>query len=167
MKSKRKLDELNSLGDGTLEYSSRLAEISLKYKTEIPTDDMPKVSNPREAVEVLRSIWDQDTIQLKEEFYVLLLNNAKRCLGWSKVSSGGGSATVVDPATVFQVALLTNACSVILAHNHPSGNLNASKADINLTQRIIDVGKLLGINVEDHIILTDSSYCSFKGKGKI
>lgn len=144
--------------------SPSLAEISLKYKTVLPVDDMPSVTSPQEAVKLLRSIWDEDQIQLKEEFVVLLLNNAKKCLGWSKISSGGATATIVDPATIFQLALLANATSVILAHNHPSGTLEASQADKNLTNRIKDSGKMLGIGVEDHIILTAEKCLSFRVK---
>jgi len=141
--------------------SPSLAEISLKYKSLVPQDEMPQITSPQEAVEVLRSIWDEDVIQLREEFVVLLLNNSKRLLGWSKISSGGATATIVDPAAIFQIALTANATSIILAHNHPSGNIDASKADKNLTQRIKESGKILGIIVEDHIILTAENFLSF------
>lgn len=145
--------------------SPSLAEISLKYKSVLPVEDMPSVTSPQEAVKLLRSIWDEDQIQLKEEFVVLLLNNAKKCLGWSKISSGGATATIVDPATVFQLALLANATSVILAHNHPSGTLEASQADKNLTRRVKKSGKMLGVGVEDHIILTADDFISFRVLG--
>lgn len=144
--------------------SPSLAEISLKYKSVVPQNQMPTVTSPEEAVSVLRTIWDEDTIQLKEEFVVLLLNNAKKCLGWSKISSGGGTATIVDPATIYQIALLANANSIIVAHNHPSGNLNVSQADKTLTRRIRESGDLLGIRVDDHIILTIDNYLSFQDK---
>ncbi|GAA5521516.1 JAB domain-containing protein [Aliifodinibius salicampi] len=148
-----------------IEKSPSLAEVKLKYKNDQPIKSFPEITSPEKAEQVLREIWDTDSIQLKEEFVVLLLNNAKRLLGWSKISSGGGTATIVDPASVFQVALLANATSIILAHNHPSGNLKVSKADKNLTHRIKNSGNMLGISVEDHIILTADGYISLLQKG--
>ena len=147
--------------------SPTLAEVALKYRSSTPVDEMPKITSPGEVVKVLRKIWDPDSIQLKEEFIVLLLNNAKRCIGWSKISSGGATATIVDPASILQVALLANAQSLVLAHNHPSGNLSASRSDIQLTRRIAEGGKLLGIPVDDHIIVTAEHYLSFKAEGLV
>lgn len=142
--------------------SASLAEISLKYRVRVPLDEMPSIQSPQDAIELLRTVWDEDKIQLHEEFLVILLNNAKKCLGWSKISSGGSTSTIVDPATIFQVALLSNASSIILAHNHPSGNIDPSLADKNITERIKKAGKMLGINVVDHFIITADAYLSFK-----
>jgi DNA repair protein RadC len=80
---------------------------------------------------------------------------------------GGSSATIVDPSAIFQVALLASATSIIVAHNHPSGNLNPSKSDRNLTERIKKSGKMLGITLEDHIILTADDYVSMRAKGML
>ena len=151
-----------SESDKNLLRSASLAEISLKYRVQVPLDEMPCIHSPQDAIELLRSVWDEDKIQLHEEFVVLLLNTRKRCLGWSKISLGGSTSTIVDPATIFQVALLSNATSIILAHNHPSGNIGPSSADKNITQRIKKVGEMLGINVVDHFILTANAYFSFK-----
>ncbi|MFH5883675.1 JAB domain-containing protein [Halalkalibaculum sp. DA3122] len=145
--------------------SPSLAEISLKYEPCILPSELPSVTGPQDAERILREVWDADKIQLREEFMVLLLNTAKKCLGWSKISSGSSSATIVDPATIFQVALLSNATSIILAHNHPSGNLEPSESDKKLTHRIKESGKLLGIQVDDHLIITADSYISFKVRG--
>ena len=100
----------------------------------------------------------------KEEFYVAFLNNSKVLTGFKKVSSGGSTATVVDPAEIMRQAILNQANSIILAHNHPSGYLKESKADINLTQRIKKSGDLLNIPVNDHIIIAGDGYISFKAK---
>lgn len=155
------------MNNHSIEKSPSLAEVRLKYASKSPKQEFPKITTPKEAVNVLRQVWDGDTIQLKEEFVVLLLNNAKKCLGWSKISSGGATATIVDPASIFQVALLANATSIILAHNHPSGNVEPSNADRKLTKRIKKSGKMLGITVEDHIILTASKYKSLKASNII
>ena len=156
---------MNNLETQVFETSPSLAEVKLSYKTEQPQDTFPQVTSPEEAEKVLRTVWDNDHIQLREEFIVLILNNAKRCIGWSKISSGGGTATIVDPSAIFQVALLANAASIIVAHNHPSGNLDPSKSDKTLTKRIKKSGDMLGITVEDHIILTANDFVSFRAKG--
>jgi len=149
-----------------IEKSPKLAEVTLSYNTEIPVSQQPQVTSPGRAVELLRSVWGEGQLELREEFLVLLLNNSKRCLGWAKISSGGATATIVDPAAVLRVAILANAQSVLLNHNHPSGNLEASKADITLTNRIVKSGKLLGVDVADHIILTArGGYLSFREEG--
>ncbi len=142
-----------------------IAEMSLAYKASHPVETLPSITSPQEAAEYLRSIWDKNTLELREEFIVVLLNNAKKVLGWSRISTGGSTATIVEPSAVFQTALLGRADSFICAHNHPSGNLKASNADISLTARLTNAGKLLGITLDDHIILTRSSYLSLKSEG--
>lgn len=84
-----------------IEKSPSLAEIRLKYASKWPKQEFPKITTSKEAVNVLHQVWDEDTIELKEEFIILLLNNAKKCLGWSKISSGGVISTIMDPATIF------------------------------------------------------------------
>jgi len=142
-----------------------VAEVSLKYQTQSTFKEKPKVSTPKEAAQYLRSIWDQDTIELREEFVVVLLNSALHVTGWSKVSNGTKHATLVDPIQVAQIAILGNATSVLLCHSHPSGILQASVSDINLTQRLVKALKLFSIRVDDHIILTKDSYLSFQKEG--
>ncbi len=103
----------------------------------------------------------------KEVFIVAFLNNAKVVTGYKKISSGGSTATIVDPAEVIRQAVMNEANSVLLLHNHPSGQTAASKADIQLTKRLADAGKLLGIPVDDHLIIAGDGYTSFKEKGLI
>jgi len=144
-----------------------ITEVSLAYKASHPVETLPTITSPVEAAEYLRSIWDQDTLELREEFVVVLLNNAKKVLGWSRVSVGGSTATIVEPSAVFQLALLGKADSIICAHNHPSGNLKASSADISLTGRLRDAGVLLGKTLDDHIILTRGGFLSLRDEGLI
>lgn len=101
----------------------------------------------------------------KEVFIVAFLNNAKIVMGYKKISSGGSTATVVDPAEVMRQAMINEANSILLIHNHPSGNTSESRADKQLTRRIAEAGKLLGIPVDDHIIIAGDSYTSFRAKG--
>lgn len=101
----------------------------------------------------------------KEVFVVAFLNAAKVLTGHQKISTGGATATIVDPAEVMRQAMLNDANSIILLHNHPSGHAKASKADVKLTKRIAESGKLLGIPVDDHIIIADQQFVSLKAEG--
>jgi DNA repair protein RadC len=104
-------------------------------------------------------------MELKEEFYILLLNRANRVKGWYKVSEGGTAGTVVDPKLIFSTALKCHASSIILSHNHPSGNVKPSEEDLKLTKKLTEGGKLLEIAVLDHLILTSEEYLSFADEG--
>jgi DNA repair protein RadC len=101
----------------------------------------------------------------REEFWVVLLNRANRVIRKERVSSGGVSGTVADPKIIFKAALDQYASSVILVHNHPSGNLKPSQADVNLTRKMKHAGELLEIPVLDHIIFGDEGYLSFADEG--
>jgi DNA repair protein RadC len=103
----------------------------------------------------------------KEVFYVAYLNSAKVLEGYDKISIGGTNATIVDPPEVLRKAVMNKAHGIILLHNHPSGNTNPSRADINLTQRLVDGGKMIGVQVLDHIIVAGYEYTSFKSRGII
>ena len=127
---------------------------------------MRQLKSSDDANEVLRIIWN-DAMQHHETFYILLINRANRILGWYKASEGGTAGTVADPRMIFSVALKCNACSIILAHNHPSGNTKPSESDITLTRNFVQAGKLLQINVLDHLILTSETYFSFADEGLI
>ncbi|MDZ7683642.1 MAG: JAB domain-containing protein [Fodinibius sp.] len=96
---------------------------------------------------------------------VAFLNNAKIVMGYKKISSGGATATIVDPAEVMRQAVMNEANSILLLHNHPSGNNKESKADIQLTERIAKSGKLLGIPVDDHIIIAGDGLPASAPKG--
>lgn len=102
-----------------------------------------------------------------EEFWVLLLNRSNKILKSTKVSDGGISHTVADPKRIFKSALENNASHLILCHNHPSGNLEPSPADIGLTNKLIAAAKHLDMAVVDHIIVTDGGHYSFADSGRI
>jgi len=99
-----------------------------------------------------------------EEFYVAFLNNAKILTGYKKISQGGNKATVVDVPEVMRQAILNQANSILVAHNHPSGYAKESASDINLTNRIIESGKHIGIPLDDHIIIAGDQFISFRNK---
>ncbi len=102
-----------------------------------------------------------------EEFWVLFLNRANRVIGRQRISSGGVSGTVVDAKIIFKHALEMLASGIILCHNHPSGNLNPSSADLELTRKLRNGGKVLDINVMDHLIIAESGYYSFADEGAL
>lgn len=103
----------------------------------------------------------------REEFWVMLLNRANRLIKKQQISSGGISGTVADPKIIFKAALDQYASSIILVHNHPSGNLKPSTADLNLTKKMKEAGNLLEIPVLDHIIFSDEGYLSFADEGML
>ncbi|MBR9916751.1 JAB domain-containing protein [bacterium] len=148
--------------DPNIELSETFPELKLSYTLPLDSRTKVQITNPESAYQWLMKIWDKGTIQYKEEFLIILLNNSKYVIGWSKISSGGSNATIVEPAMVFQIALLAHANSIILAHNHPSGRMVASSADINLTKRLNEIGKILGLEIDDHLIITLNGFLSLK-----
>ncbi len=102
-----------------------------------------------------------------EQFWILLLNQANKIIHTAKISEGGITQTTVDIKKIYKLTLDYHAPNIILCHNHPSGNLNPSREDIRLTQKIISAGKLLDVNVLDHIILGYNTYYSFKDHGEM
>lgn len=138
-------------------------EISLKFKGK--KSELKTVNTSSDAAEICRHCFDEGKLDWVEEFVVIALNRANKVIGFYKVSSGGLTGTVADPKVIYQFALLSSATSIILSHNHPSGNTRPSQADIDLTLKIRDAGKFLDIKLLDHIIITDESYTSFADEG--
>jgi len=141
-----------------------ISEIKLTYTRKVKTEDRPKVNNSETAYELFRANWDDMTINLFEEFKILLLDRNNACMGIVPISKGGVSGTVVDAKLVFGSALKARACSIILGHNHPSGNLRASPQDKSLTDKLSKAGHVLDMPILDHIILTNDGYLSFADK---
>ncbi|MBU2045668.1 MAG: JAB domain-containing protein, partial [Bacteroidetes bacterium] len=102
---------------------------------------------------------------LHEEFWIILLSRANKVLHKVLISKGGQAGTIADPKIIFKAALEGNAANIILAHNHPSGNLKPSQADMQLTKKLQEAGKLLDLQVLDHVIFTERSYFSFADEG--
>lgn len=125
-------------------------------------NEKPKITGSRDAYDVVKS----DLLDIgHEEFWILLLNRANRVIKKSQISQGGVAGTVADPKIIFKLALEELASGIILAHNHPSGNLTASQADLDLTKKLKDAGKLLDIQVLDHLIVAGQKYFSFADEG--
>lgn len=143
----------------------QVSEIELVYKSKVKASSRPKITTSKDAYEVLKNSWDENKIDFIEQFKILLLNRANKVLAMYEISSGGITGTVADPRLIFTAALKANAVSIVLAHNHPSGNLQPSRADEQLTSRIKLAGEYLEIKVIDHLIVTSESYLSFADEG--
>ena len=141
-------------------------EIEVIYKPRLDLTPLQKIRSDTETVEFLRSIWADD-IEYRERFYAIYLNRQSKILGYYLISVGGNNGTVVDNKMVFQPAINLHSSGIVIAHNHPSGNLNPSSADIHLTKKIVDAGKALEIPILDHIILTVNSHYSFANNGNL
>ncbi len=141
-----------------------VAEIQLSYKSKVKASLRQKVSSSRDCYEILKKYWDDNKIEFVEQFKVLLLNRAHKVIGLYEVSIGTTTHTVADPRLIF-VTAKANACGAILSHNHSSGNLNPSQADIDLTKKMKEAGRFLEVSVLDLVIITSESYYSFADEG--
>jgi DNA repair protein RadC len=140
----------------------RITEIEVTYQNPIPWID---IKTTKAMVELLRKIWNTNIIECQEECKVVFFNSNNALLGFSNLSLGGLTSCSMDIRTIFAMALKVEASSIVLAHNHPSGNTKPSTADIQITEKIVKAGELLNIKVQDHIILTRHCYCSFFEEG--
>ncbi len=154
----------------SFERSPYLAELKVSYKRRRKVEagqlTMPwLIASAATADAYLRSVWDQDAIELIEEVLIVCLNGGHEVLGWVKVSRGGFSQATIDPRVIFGVALQAAATAIIVAHNHPGGTTEPSPEDRRVTRRLAEAGKLIGVTVLDHIILTRDKAVSMAGEG--
>jgi DNA repair protein RadC len=153
--------------ENTNQLQWQVSEVKLSYHPKVKATMRPKISNSSDSVAIFRQVWDDNLLELVEQFKVMLLNRANGVLGILDLSTGGMAATVADPKLIFMAALKGAATSIILAHNHPSGNILYSEADKLLTDKLKAAGQLLDLRVLDHIILTRDRYFSFADEGII
>ena len=140
---------------------TQVAEIELIYKSNGKTTDRPIVKKAEDACRILIDQWDENKIDFIEQAKLMLLNRAGRVLGICDISSGGLAGTFMEPRMIFVAALKANASSIIIAHNHPSANLNPSYEDKVMTRKLMEAGKLLDITVADSVIITSEGFYSF------
>jgi DNA repair protein RadC len=143
----------------------QIAEVELIYKSRVRPADRPQIITSKGAYEILIQTWDDNRIDLLEQYKVILLNRKGRVLGIYEVSTGGLHGTIVDTRLIFAAALKAGACSMILAHNHPSRELTPSDPDKEHTQKVLQGGKFLDIKVLDHLIVCRDGYFSFADQG--
>jgi DNA repair protein RadC len=164
--AKLTVEELSRFrGMGTAKAVSIIAALELgKRRVAEKVLRQSKITSSRDVYELLLA---DMTDAYYESFFVLLLDRANKVIRKLKISSGGMAGTVVDPKKIFKLALDFNASSVILAHNHPSGNLKPSDNDIKLTKKLQEAGKALDIPVLDHVIAGNDNYFSFADEGML
>jgi DNA repair protein RadC len=170
-----KFGNIKSISQATIEELSQIKGIGLAKAAQIKAsfelgkreDLEPEFKNydikaPETVVKAIRaSIKDK----AKEHFKLILLNPRNKIIGISTVSIGSLNASLVHPREVFKDAIGHSAASVVLAHNHPSGDPEPSEDDLTITKRLTEAGKILGIEVLDHIIIGKNNHYSFKAKG--
>jgi DNA repair protein RadC len=127
-------------------------------------DEKPKISSSKDAFDLIQG----ELMDLPhEEFWVLLLNRMHQVVKKKRISEGGVTGTVADPKIIYKLALEELATGVIVAHNHPSGNLKPSQSDIDLTRKLKEAGKFLEVQLLDHLIIANRNYFSFADEGLI
>jgi DNA repair protein RadC len=141
-----------------------LEMISLKKD---PTNfERVKITSSDVSANYIRQFYGDD-LEIFESFFILLLNRQNKTIGYAKISQGGVAGTVVDAKIIIKYIVDTFASAVILCHNHPSGNLNPSTQDLEITKKLAQAAKLVDSQVLDHIILTPDSFYSFADNGLI
>jgi DNA repair protein RadC len=157
------LTKIKGIGEAKAITIIAAMEIGRRRK-DLLTDDKLKITASSDAYEILRPHF-QDIPH--EEFWVLYLNRANRVIRKQQISLGGVAGTVADPKIILKSAIETLASGIILAHNHPSGNLSPSTLDHDLTKKMKEAGRLVEIQVLDHIIFGGSKYYSFADEGTL
>ncbi len=163
MRSKRK--PVNDLFD-VYEFN----EVTASYFPDGIIKKKMQLSSSRDAHQYLLSLFYSDSIGHRESFMVLYLNRANVVISYARISEGGITGTIADPRLIMQKALLTNSCGIVLAHNHPSGNLKPSESDRDLTRKLIQCATFFDIQIIDHIIISGvdtDKYLSFQDEGLI
>ena len=161
---KLSLKELTAFkGIGSAKAISLIAAFELGRRRNLAlANNRPGIRSSKDAYELL----EPRLADLRhEEFWILLLNRANKVLRAEQISSGGQAGTVVDVKMVFMAALKGSAAAIILSHNHPSGAIRPSRADIDLSKKIKAAGELLDIRVLDHLIIGEKQYFSFADEG--
>lgn len=151
-----------------MEGMYKVCEVKLTYSTKVKSSERACITSSLDAYQFLiKHIYDPETIQYREYLKILLLNRGQKVLGVVPISEGGIDSTCADIRIIMQAAILGNASGIILTHNHPSGNVQPSKQDDVLTERLRDAAKLFDIRLLDHIIISDCGYYSYLDEGRL
>ena len=159
--SVKELMQFKGVGEAKAISIIAALEIGRRRKAEEKVDKLV-VQSSKSAYDVVSDVLEDLN---HEEFWLILLSRSNKVLGRKLIGKGGISGTVADIKIIFKEALLGQSSAIIVAHNHPSGNLKPSQADIQLTKKIKESGELLTIPLLDHIIVGDKSYYSFADEG--
>ena len=146
-----------------MEKSFKASEVKLVYKNKVKVADRFKIKGPEDAAHIFFEIWNFEIMDFLEEAKILLLNRAHHVLGIVNLCTGGSIRTIIDTKVVLQYALKANATAIIIAHNHPSGNLKPSEADIKITNRLRTALDTCEIDLLDHLIInSEKQYYSLE-----
>ncbi len=145
---------------------TQVNEISIRYKERVPAPFWRQIKCSKDAAELLFQTWNKDTIAVHESFKIVLLNNSNKVKGIYQISQGGITGTLVDLRILFAVILKTLSVGIILTHNHPSGKLEPSQPDREITEKVKRAAQLFDVKVLDHMIITpNGEYYSFADQG--
>lgn len=151
-----------------IDFEYKVCEMTIKYKSKIPASERKKVICSYDMAQSFMSIYDKDTIGLTETAYAMVMNSQMSVIGIICVGIGTSTETMMDLRKIIQAALLCNGRYVAICHNHPSYNLNPSKQDDAITERVKMAAESMGLRLIDHIILDpDGNYYSYNDEGKI
>jgi len=143
-----------------------ISEVKLVYRTRVKASDRPSVKCSKDGYNLFMGSWDQDSIEHFEEFKIMLMTRSNRVLGIASISKGGINGTVTDVRIILQMAIKSNASGIIICHNHPSGNIEPSESDRQITRKIQESARIMDIQLLDHLIITaEDSYYSFADNG--
>ena len=148
-----------------MKQKSQVSEIQVSYTPNLLVD--MSIKNSKKSFELILNEWELETLQMQEEVKILLLNRSNKVLGIYSLAKGGLTSCIVDVRIILSIALKTLATGIILVHNHPSGNLKPSKADLDITKKLKQSCDLLDISFLDHLIITKDNYFSFADEGLI
>ena len=148
-----------------MKQKSQVSEIQVSYTPNLLVD--MSIKNSKKSFELRLNEWEQETLQMQEEVKIILLNRSNKVLGIYSLAKGGLTSCIVDVRIILSIALKTLATGIILFHNHPSGNLKPSKADLDITKKLKNSCDLLDISLLDHLIITKDNYFSFADEGLI
>ena len=142
-----------------------IPEVKVRFNRSASKKFLGRINRSSDVADFIRKIYKRGEVELQEQFIVLYLNQSNEIVGYYRHAKGGINSTIADVRIILSTAIKSNCVAIILAHNHPSGNLKPSDADRSLTKKITNAGLLMDISVLDHIIITKESYYSFADEG--
>jgi DNA repair protein RadC len=143
----------------TIEWKFR--EVTQEYP-EVHSSERIYIRSPDDIIQHFRFLFEA---QVRERFVVVWLNSANRVTGYEVVSEGTLNASIVHPREVFRGSIVATCAAIVVAHNHPSGNPEPSREDVEITRQLVEAGKIIGIPVHDHIIFAGDKHTSFAERG--
>ncbi len=146
----------------------QVSEIKICYKPKVKAENRYRITCSQDAYNLLiKEAFDPNTIEYKEYVKLIALNRDSQVMGITTISEGGINSSVVDIRLILQIALLTHSSAIILAHNHPTGQLLPSIQDDMLTKQVKDAAKIMDITLHDHLIVSSDNYYSYTDDGKL